>query len=400
MQETRDATTQQNVVNEVDRDHNAYMLYYERVCPTVPVEKEQAEQPPTEKMEGMKEETEGKEKEEIGEKKSSHVKPQPEKEESTTSTTTTTTTVDNEETSQMLVRIMHGLKVVRTTNEQPEEATDDDRHQLHGLKQYRKEVWVENASIQKKRLLYKKSYFDFLLNLGELCCDEDSDNALDQNMAAGGSGASSLPTTPSRRSNSGAMSPMPRGTTVTVSTSTATANNHYCHCSNTMYTTPSNNNTTPFRHYAAVHFDEIFVPNIGGTSDANRRGPHLGPHLGPNVGPNLGSVVPGAVPVVRRERGAVPRSGERGVPVENGPGLVCASTVCEEQPQTKSHVEADGLSGDAAGRGGLPTSPTTHTGLGRHCGVEGGGQQRRRDGPAEFGRFGRFGGGTQTQPPQ
>ena len=231
MQETRDATTQQNVVNEVDRDHNAYMLYYERVCPTVPVEKEQAEQPPTEKMEGMKEETEKeKEKEEIGEEKSSHVKPQPDKEESITSTTTTTTTVDNEETSQMLVRIMHGLKVVRTTNEQPEEATDDDRHQLHGLKQYRKEVWVENASIQKKRLLYKKSYFDFLLNLGELCCDEDSDNALDQNMAAGGSGASSLPTTPSRRSNSGAMSPMPRGTTVTVSTSTATANNHYCHC--------------------------------------------------------------------------------------------------------------------------------------------------------------------------
>ena len=242
MQETRDATTQQNVLNEVDRDHSAYMLYYERVCPTVPVEKEQTEQPPTEKMEGEMEgkmegkmkgkmgEKEGREKEEIGEEKSSHVKPQPEKEESTT-TTTTVDTVDNEETSQMLVRIMHGLKVVRTSNEQPEEATDDDRHQLHGLKRYRKEVWVENASIQKKRLLYKKSYFDFLLNLGELCCDEDSDNALDQSMIAGGSGGNSLPTTPSRRSNSGAMSPMPRGTphnchtSVTVSTRTTTANN-------------------------------------------------------------------------------------------------------------------------------------------------------------------------------
>ena len=104
---------------------------------------------------------------------------------------------EKEETSIMLERIMRGLRVAsvekimetkmaRSDNNNNNNTRQksvggdnviggDDRESLHGLKEHMHEVWNENAAIQRKRYVYKKTYYEFLLGLGEHIAAEEEE---------------------------------------------------------------------------------------------------------------------------------------------------------------------------------------------------------------------------------
>ncbi len=138
---------QQPLTETRERIRNAYMLYYERVVPVVPDVPPKDDKADEGEVNGEQDEDAGAAGDSgSGEAKSKEAETRRSREE------------EEQETSQMLERIMRGLRVAS-------DATVGDNKKLHGLRRWAPDVWKENASIQRKRYLFEMKFFDFLRQL-------------------------------------------------------------------------------------------------------------------------------------------------------------------------------------------------------------------------------------------
>eukprot|EP00946_MAST-07B_sp_MAST-7B-sp1_P001451 g1451.t1 len=135
----------------VDRIKSAYILYYTRIIPAVPDDNRSPENNASE----VKQYKGFNESKEFGKSKESK---EGSEDENVCASRTTTDGDDEADTSIMLNKIMHGLRVASGSIVR-------DNEKLHGLREWAPEVWKENSRVQRKRYLYNSNFFEFVSEL-------------------------------------------------------------------------------------------------------------------------------------------------------------------------------------------------------------------------------------------
>ena len=280
IRKTRDTKTNAIVEENVEREQSAYMLYYERIEPTVPVEEVIEKEIPKEKTNETKATVEVNQEVLLSQPtataavsvQSSVVEPiepiealqltvpKKEKEE------------EEEETSQMLERIMRGLQVVSTTT--PPTTTTPSRNSsssisstsvvssasmlnqhsllssdtssLYGLREHCTEVWQENQLIQRKRYVYTSIYFEFLFSIGSLIANDRNNSAVPSTIDT------TTTSTASKTQTTGRKATTPKRRTVTIPRNTppridTTETTETTGTTGTTGTTPPSTPNTPMR---------------------------------------------------------------------------------------------------------------------------------------------------------